>query len=73
MDENARSITFTHAQGGELAVTSHTTASTFAVGCNGGFRSASAATDTSGSSDAVIQARETNTAEMLKVMEWPKE
>ena len=63
VDENARSITFTHAQGGELAVTSHTTTSTtlqLDVTVDSGVLLA--ATDTSGSGDAVIQAYETNTA-----------
>ena len=63
VDENARSITFTHSQGGELAVTNHTTTSTtlqLDVTVDSG--TLLAATDTSGSGDAVIQAYETNTA-----------
>ena len=59
VDEDTRGITFTHAQGGELAITNHTTSSTnlkLDVTVESGVLLA--ATDTSGSGDAVIQSYE---------------
>ena len=64
-----RAITFTHAQGGELAITNHTTSSTnlkLDVTVDSGCFLA--ATDTSGSGDAVIQAYELLQLQMLKAM-----